>query len=521
MSFTESNLNPGGFGPGDTEWIHLIIGEWQIIADIAQSDLVVWFPTDYVVADGSGPDSVSGPSASSRFSAIAHVRPSNVHTLFHHDIVDHTMDDNICDEARKSWHTQKIVHHVMEAGPSMRPGVKVTFVPIVRNSRTIALLSMHTIPTVVRASSQAEEIYNWVTENMLEMIHLGIWPDPLAQENNTRGNPRAIDGIIVINPQGQVVLASPNANSMYARLGLGDHLENLNLADVTRDMLPSGEEADETLQLVLAGRADIRTELTIGRTRVTMRSIPLVHSTTFRMERRGALILCRDVTELRRRELELMTKDATIREIHHRVKNNLQTVSALLRLQSRRMTTPEAKQGLEQAMRRVATIATVHEALSQGLTQSVDFDELIERQFHIAAELASPGQTVDTELLGHFGLLPSQFATPLALVINEVVANAVEHGLNGETGRVTLEGRRTINEQGDNTLTVIITDNGRGMGDDPIEESGADAYRPTAEHEGLGMQIVRTLVASELNGSIRWEANEPSGTRVIINAVLS
>ena len=138
----------------------------------------------------------------------------------------------------------------------------------------------------------------------------------------------------------------------------------------------------------------------------------------------GALILCRDVTELRRRELELMTKDATIREIHHRVKNNLQTVSALLRLQSRRMTTPEAKQGLEQAMRRVATIATVHEALSQGLTQSVDFDELIERQFHIAAELASPGQTVDTELLGHFGLLPSQFATPLALVINEVVSNS-------------------------------------------------------------------------------------------------
>ena len=78
----------------------------------------------------------------------------------------------------------------------------------------------------------------------------------------------------------------------------------------------------------------------------------------------------------------LLSKDATIREIHHRVKNNLQTVSALLRLQSRRMTTDEARQGLEQAMRRVATIATVHEALSQGLTQNVDFDELIERQFH-------------------------------------------------------------------------------------------------------------------------------------------
>lgn len=85
---------------------------------------------------------------------------------------------------------------------------------------------------------------------------------------------------------------------------------------------------------------------------------------------------------------------------------------------------------MEQAERRVRHVATVHEALSQGLAQNVDFDELIERQFHLAAELASPGQHVTTKLLGSFGALPSQFATPLALVINEVVANAVEHGLD-------------------------------------------------------------------------------------------
>ena len=271
------------------------------------------------------------------------------------------------------------------------------------------------------------------------MVHSGLWPDPLAQGNNTQGNPRVIDGIIVLDPAGRVVVASPNANSMYNRMGMTGYLEKQNLADVTRAMLPAGEQADETLQLVLAGRSDLRTELVIARARVTMRSIPLLAQRRARIEREGAVILCRDVTELRRRELELMTKDATIREIHHRVKNNLQTVSALLRLQSRRMTTDEARQGLEQAMRRVATIATVHEALSQGLTQNVDFDELIERQFHLAAELASPGQHVSTKLIGSFGSLPSQFATPLALVINEVVANAVEHGLDGETGTVTLE----------------------------------------------------------------------------------
>ena len=97
--------------------------------------------------------------------------------------------------------------------------------------------------------------------------------------------------------------------------------------------------------------------------------------------------------------MELVTKDATIREIHHRVKNNLQTVAALLRMQSRRMVSDEAKQGLEQAMRRVATIALVHETLSQGLTQSVDFDELIGRQFRLSAEVASPSQQVKTAAL--------------------------------------------------------------------------------------------------------------------------
>ena len=70
-------------------------------------------------------------------------------------------------------------------------------------------------------------------------------------------------------------------------------------------------------------------------------------------DRIGALVLLRDVTELRRRERELMTKDATIREIHHRVKNNLQTVAALLRLQARRLRIPEGRAALEEAVRRV------------------------------------------------------------------------------------------------------------------------------------------------------------------------
>ena len=80
-------------------------------------------------------------------------------------------------------------------------------------------------------------------------------------------------------------------------------------------------------------------------------------------------MLLRDVTDLRSRDRELVTKDATIREIHHRVKNNLQTVAALLRLQARRMTVPEARAALEEAVRRVGSIALVHETLSQSLDE--------------------------------------------------------------------------------------------------------------------------------------------------------
>ncbi len=261
---------------------------------------------------------------------------------------------------------------------------------------------------------------------------------------------------------------------------------------------------DETLPLVVTGRMPWRSEIESRGVSLSLRAIPLRDE----QQRFGALVLCRDVSELRRREMELVTKDATIREIHHRVKNNLQTVAALLRMQSRRMVSDEAKQGLEQAMRRVATIALVHETLSQGLAQSVDFDELIGRQFRLSAEVASPSQQVKTERSGLFGELPSDFATPLALVINELVTNAVEHGLDGTRRHGWLMADRSEEEDGEELLTVTIADDGVGL--------------PETPHvEGLGLQIVRTLVTSELGGTIAWHPRDGGGTAVQIRLSLA
>ena len=116
-----------------------------------------------------------------------------------------------------------------------------------------------------------------------------------------------------------------------------------------------------------------------------LRAIPLIVGGG----RIGALVLIRDVTELRRRERELMTKDATIREIHHRVKNNLQTVAALLRLQARRLQVPEGREALEEAVRRVGSIAIVHETLSHTPEEFVDFDDIADRVIAMAGEVSA------------------------------------------------------------------------------------------------------------------------------------
>jgi two-component sensor histidine kinase len=283
-------------------------------------------------------------------------------------------------------------------------------------------------------------------------------------------------------------------------MGFRGELEDTVLADVTAEMLHGTLIVDESLPLVVSGRAPWRTDLETEGVTVALRAVPLKKTG----QRFGAIVLTRDVTQVRLREREMITKDATIREIHHRVKNNLQTVASLLRIQSRRTTSDVAKDALGQAMRRVAAIAVVHDTLSEGLSQSVDFDVVFERVLMLVAEVASSGsQVVRPRCEGSFGILPSEYATPLALVLTELVTNAVEHGLAGKKdGAVVISAHRTSD-----TLSVSVRDNGGGLPDGKVGD-------------GLGTQIVRTLVQGELGGSINWQTLADEGTEVTIDIPL-
>ena len=239
---------------------------------------------------------------------------------------------------------------------------------------------------------------------------------------------------------------------------------------------------------------------------VLLRSIPLVAAG----ERTGALVLVRDVTEVRRRERELVTKDATIREIHHRVKNNLQTVAALLRLQARRIASPEARAALEEAVRRVGSIAIVHETLSMAADETVDFDEVVDRVCAMVAEVTPADARVVPRRTGSFGVLAAETATPLAMVLTELLQNAVEHGLGGRS-------------RGEASLEIEAA---------PVTAAGWPSRSATpgrgcrrgstrATRGGLGLQIVRTLVVGELGGSLEFAAREGGGTAVALEIPLA
>lgn len=480
--FTDPIREHAEFGPGDAEWLHLLVGDWQLVADLAFADLALWFP-----------------DPEDAYVALAHVRPSTTHTVFHTDFVGERIRSDLRPLVDKAWASQSIERH-HETSFNSEMALRIEAVPFVRNGRTLAVVTSHLDLSSSRMPSRLELTYRQCAYDLLRMGTLGLWPDFASPTGSRRGAPRVGDGLIRLDAEGVVQYASPNGVSAFRRLGGIESLEGRSLAEMTTGLLKDRRLVDETLPLVVTGRMPWRSEIESRGVTLSLRAIPLRDE----HQRFGAIVLCRDVSELRRREMELVTKDATIREIHHRVKNNLQTVAALLRMQSRRMKSEEAKQGLEQAMRRVATIALVHETLSQGLAQTVDFDELIGRQFRLSAEVATEGQHVSTERRGEFGELPSDFATPLALVINELVTNAVEHGLADRSGTVWLTADRRRDESGTEELAVTVEDDGVGL------PSG------TSRHEGLGLQIVRTLVTSELGGTIDWDEREGGGTVVRI-----
>lgn len=474
-------------GPADVEWFDRLLADWQIIADLSFADLVLWLRD----RDERG------------FWAAAQMRPTTGPTALVDDVVGTFLPAGRRRMLDQAWDRGRTVR---EGDPEWSEDVpvRVEVIPVRRGDQVIGLISRNTNLLGVRTPSRLELAYVQTATDLTQMISAGHFP-PEGQRSDDADTPRVGDGFLRVDAVGRVTYASPNALSVYRRLGLQGDLSGLVLGDITRELVPARHREDEEMfSAVLGGRAHRDVEIATDHASVVLRSIPLRP----RGERIAALVLLRDVTDLRRRERELMTKDATIREIHHRVKNNLQTVAALLRLQARRIGVPEARSALEEAVRRVGSIAIVHETLSQAVAEHVEFDEIADRLTRMVSDVSAVSTPVRIRREGTFGDLSSEAATALAMVVTELLQNAVEHGYpaGSETMRDGAEGLIVLSVvRGAGTIRIDITDDGVGL------PEGFDAEASSS----LGLSIVRTLVESELGGHLVMEPSPVGpGTRV-------
>jgi two-component sensor histidine kinase len=351
------------------------------------------------------------------------------------------------------------------------------------DNHVVGVISRHRNSELMRQPSRLELNYREIAHNLYRMVSEGTFPFTDAGTLFDPA-PRVGDGLIRLDVNGVVSYASPNARSAFSRLGWISEVEGHNLGEVAKSLARQSPDAqEESISGGLSGKALKRVEIENQGGTISFTVLPLLQSE----DRIGAIVLLSNVTELRRRERELITKDATIREVHHRVKNNLQTVSALLRLQARRIDDPGASAALNEAVRRIASIALVHETLSNSPDASVDFDQVLDSLVSHALELSPRMSELRIERTGALGSLEPRIATPLALVITELIHNALEHGL-ADTGSAL-----GIHVAGTPTdLQVTISDDGVGLPD------GFDI----ATSPNLGLQIVRTLTENELRGTL-------------------
>ena len=377
--------------------------------------------------------------------------------------------------------------------PGMIGRVQVDAIPVRYGDDVIAVLTRESEPGLIRHRTTLESVYRRLWERFAVMIEEGEFPLSMQEQVGEFREPRVGDGVIVVDRNRRVEFASPNGISALHRLGVQSNVEGRSLADVGID--------DSVIRRALATRHSTVAELEHGPDlTVVVRCHPLIENG----RATGALAVLRDISELRTRERLLVSKDTTIREIHHRVKNNLQTIQSLLRLQARRLSTEEARNAVEQSARRIGSIALVHETLSSEVADVVDFGDVVRRIVRMVEEgLGAPERPLRVAVEGRVGEIPGDMAMPLSVAVTELVQNAIDHAAP-QSADVTVEV-----EADQRAVAIRVVNGGDGVAD------GFSLDRDA----GLGLTIVRTFVVHDLGGTISIgpaQVDAPRGTVVKI-----
>jgi two-component sensor histidine kinase len=491
--------------PEELGHLQRLLGSWSVLADLSFSDLLLLVP----VTGGEGfhpqdPELV----------VLGQMRPNNRPTLVDQDLVGTTVNETQWALAAHCLHSGEIVrgniHH-----PVLGEQVPVENIPVRFAGVVIAVLLRVSLAPLKGPTSMYERTYLDVFERLADMVAQSAFPFP-DEDVGTEEAPRVGDGVVVVDADGRVEFASPNAMNAFHRMGIYSAPEGRRFGDL--DIEESAVEWALSNGRPVVEEVERRPDVI-----VLLHCIPMLSHGIVT----GAMILLRDVTDVRRLDRLLLSKDAAIREVHHRVKNNLQTISSLLSLQARRVSERAARVALHEAERRVRSIALVHEILSRDPSDQVPFAEIVVSIVQMAEDSVVSSQPIVISTHGDLGEITADVATPLAVGLAELLQNAVEHAFDPEAaggldGAAGLEGAGgsagyvpvghvdvTLTNDGQE-LTVKVRDDGLGLPDD------FDITQTTS----LGLSIVRDLVVSQLEGRISMRSmprTEGGGTRVIIS----
>lgn len=452
----------------DIEVIEGIAKVLPIIAALVQADVFI----DCLTRD---------PNAAV---VVAEAKPSNVVSLYNQSVVGElALREN--EPAALRTLQIGIDTRDLKAVTQENRIVKQSVVPIKNDlDKVIGVLIMEQDVTNDVNESNHVDILSETAEQLSQtLMNLRDWDseDTITYHSN--------DAIIMFNEKGIATYANPVAEVLYKKLGYKDNLIGMKFDNLALNGLAFQKFVNENNFSVF--------EIDVGKL-----SLEVKYAITRRKGKaEGMIMLIKDITEMKEKEKELILKSVAIREIHHRVKNNLQTIASLLRLQSRRIEDEEAKGMFNNSISRIISIAVTHEILAQNGIDDVELITIIKKIGDSTTKYCLPSnKKINMKVTGDSFSVNSDKAASIALVVNEILQNALDHAFYKRTDGYI----EVVIQKGIMYSNISIIDDGVGFDVKNINK------------ESLGLNIVKGIVKDNLNGNFKIESSA-RGTKVVFD----
>lgn len=295
------------------------------------------------------------------------------------------------------------------------------------------------------------------------------------------------DAILIFDEDGILRFKNPVADELYKKLGYNQELIGMDFSNLSL--------SKSTLSQIIEKKSIEVEEIDIGDMSFQIKYI----SQGSKVLKLAMLI--KDITDVKEKERELILKSVVIKEIHHRVKNNLQTIASLLRLQSRRIHSEEFTIAINESINRILSIAITHEILAKQGIDEVNIKDVINKIKRFMVTLDKRDDLdLSIEIEGDDLIISSDKSTAVALVVNEAIQNCIKHAFVGKnSGKIVVK-----IEKGNSYSTVSVKDDGIGFDVNSISNSS------------LGLMIINSLVSDKLKGNLNIQSNQ-NGTNLLFD----